>query len=439
MMRFEQEISREASGLEGRSPPAKKKCCPSLTHMIFVGMILGVAVGVLWPETGVALRPYGRMFITMIKAIIAPLVFSTLVVGIAGAGSMRTVGRVGLKAIIYFEIATTFALFIGLAAANLVKPGLGVNITTQGGSADLNLAEIAHKQQSLGEIIQHLFTPSLVESMAKGDVLQVVVFTIIFAAGVLAVGEKARPIVSLCEAVAEVMFKFTSYVMFFAPFGVGCAIAAAVGEHGLKVLVNLAKLVGTLYGSLAVFILFILLPVALIVRLPIRRFLKAVEEPVIIAFSTTSSEAALPKAMIAMERMGVPRSIVGFVIPTGYSFNLDGTTLYLSLASLFVAQAAGVELSFAQQLTMMLTLLITSKGVAGVPRASLVILAGTLASFHLPVEAVLIILGVDEIMDMARTSVNVVGNCLAAVVVARWEGVFNDQAPEEDCPTGGAR
>jgi len=402
----------------------------SLTTWIFIGMILGVLVGALFPHFGVALRPYGRMFITMIKAIIAPLVFATLVVGIAGAGNMKTVGRIGLKAIIYFEIATTFALFIGLGAGNLVQPGHGITLNQQSSEAQkipgMDFKEMATHQQSIGETIQHLFTPSIVDSMARGDVLQIVVFTLIFSAGVIAVGKRAKPVIDVCDALAEVMFKFTSYIMYFAPFGVGAAIAAAVGEHGLGVLIHLGKLVLTLYLALTVFIIAVLIPVALIIRLPILKFIQAIKEPVLLAFSTTSSEAALPKAMIAMERIGVPRHIVGFVMPTGYSFNLDGTTLYLSLATLFVAQAAGVHLSFFHQITMLLTLMITSKGVAGVPRASLVILAGTLASFGLPLEALLIILGVDEIMDMARTSVNVLGNCLATCVVARWEGVFDD-------------
>ncbi|MDQ7825726.1 MAG: cation:dicarboxylase symporter family transporter [Candidatus Eremiobacteraeota bacterium] len=407
----------------------QKKGHHKLTTWIFVGMILGVIVGLCFPKLGVALRPYGRMFITMIKAIIAPLVFSTLVVGITGAGNMKTVGRIGLKAIIYFEIATTFALIIGLAMGNLVQPGAGITLKPQEATAipGMNLHEMEGQKQSLGEIIQHLFTPSIVESMARGDVLQIVIFTLIFSAGVLAVKEKARPIIDLCSALAEVMFKFTSFIMYFAPFGVGCAIAAAVGEHGPAILISLGKLVLTLYGSLAVFLLCVLLPVALLIRIPIKRFISAVEEPVVLAFSTTSSEAALPKAMIAMERFGVPKHIVGFVMPTGYSFNLDGTTLYLSLAALFVAQAAGHPMTLPQQIIMLLTLMITSKGVAGVPRASLVILAGTLHSFNLPVEAILIILGADEIMDMARTSVNVLGNCLATVVVARWEKNFDDR------------
>jgi proton glutamate symport protein len=400
----------------------------TLTKWIFVGMILGIAVGVFFPELGVALRPYGRMFITMIKGIIAPLVFSTLVVGIAGAGNMKTVGRIGLKAIIYFEIATTLALFIGMGAATLMQPGAGVVITGNSNASlpGFDVKDMASKQQSLGEIIQHLFTSSVVDSMARGDILQIVIFALIFSAGVLAIGEKGKPILVLCDSISAVMFKFTSYIMYFAPFGVGAAIAAAVGEHGIAVLINLGKLILTYYGALVVFLLLCQIPLLIFLKVPLGKFWQAIKEPVLIAFSTTSSEAALPKSMIAMERLGVPRHIVGFVMPTGYSFNLVGTALYLSLAALFIAQAAGVHMPLAQQITMLLALMITSKGVAGVPRASLVILAGTLASFNLPMEALLVMLGVDEIMDMARSSVNVVGNCIASVLVARWEKDFDD-------------
>jgi len=406
----------------------------ALTTWIFIGMAAGVLIGILFPSFGVALRPYGRMFITMIKAIIAPLVFSTLVVGIAGAGNMKAVGRIGLKSIIYFEVATTFALIIGLGAGNLVQPGHGVKISTGQTTSPLpgvDFKEMATHEQSAGQIIQHLFTPSLVDSMARGDILQIVIFTLIFSAGVIAIGERGKPIIELCDSVAEAMFKFTSYIMYFAPFGVGAAIAAAVGEHGLMILVHLGKLVLTLYGALGAFILLVLVPVVLLIRLTVNKFIAAIKDPVILVFFNTSSEAALPKTLRAMGKLGVARHIFGFVMPTGYSFNLDGTTLYLSLAVLFVAQAAGVEIALPQQIVMVLTLMVTSKGVAGVPRASMVILAGTLSSFHLPVEALLIILGVDEIMDMARTTVNVIGNCLATVVVARWEGVFDDRKARE--------
>ncbi len=383
-------------------------------------MAVGVVVGHFFPATAASLRVLSQIFLRLIKSIIAPLIFATLVVGIAGAGDFKKVGRLGLKALIYFEVVTTLALFIGLAAVNLIEPGVGVNLQVAP-----HEEAIPVQKQSATEVITHIFPTSILDAMARGDVLQIVVFSILFAAACSAIGEKARPVLGLCGGVAEVMFRYTAYVMKYAPIGVGAAIAVTVGSKGLGVLKNLGLLIITLYVALAFFIVFVLGTVCLVARVPIGRFLRAVKEPVLIAFSTTSSEAALPLAMERMEELGVPRRIVSFVIPTGYSFNLDGTTLYLSLASIFVAQAAGVHLTPGQQLIMMLTLMLTSKGVAGVPRAALVILAGTLASFHLPIEGVAVILGVDELMDMGRTAVNVLGNCLASVVMARWEGDFH--------------
>jgi Na+/H+-dicarboxylate symporters len=440
----------------------------SLTQKIFIGLAIGVLVGWLWPEWGTAMRPLSILFLNLIKSIIAPLIFATLVIGIAGTGDIRQVGRIGFKALLYFEIVTTFALFIGLGAVNLTKPGVGVSLA--GAHKEENKAVLADRAsklakeandavahgdtataaakasqaadavgkgltapdppvpaQKFGELIAHLAPASILKAMAEGDVLQIVVFAVLFALAVTSIGEKARPIVTWCESLADVMFRFTEFVMKFAPIGVGAAMANTVGHSGLGVLKNLGMLVMTLYGALVVLLVCVMLPVALLVRVPLRDFLRAVKVPATIAFATTSSESALPKAMENMERLGVPRRIVGFVLPTGYSFNLDGTTLYLALASVFVAQAAGIHLSWTKQIVMLLTLMLTSKGVAGVPRASLVILLGTLASFGLPAEGVIVILGVDELMDMARTSVNVVGNCLATVVVARWEGAFRTQ------------
>src|SRR5438105_1272854 len=394
----------------------------SLTTKIVIGLILGVLLGYLKPDWGTAVRPLSLLFLNLIKSIIAPLIFSTLVIGIAGTGDVRQVGRIGLKSLVYFEVVTTFALVIGLAAVNLTKPGVGVVLPPPKPAAAATL--VPAKPQTCGELVTHLAPASIIKAMADGAVLQIVVFSVMFALAVTSIGEKAKPVVVWCESLADIMFRFTEFVMKFAPVGVGAAMAYTVGHSGLQVLKNLGVLVGTLYGALVVFICFVLIPVALIARVPLRDFWNAVKEPATIAFATTSSESALPKAMENMERLGVPRRIVGFVLPTGYSFNLDGTTLYLSLASIFVAQAANVQLTWTQQIVMLLTLMLTSKGVAGVPRASLVILLGTLASFNLPVEGVIVILGVDELMDMARTAVNVVGNCLATVVVARWEKSF---------------
>ncbi|MGY3090428.1 proton glutamate symport protein [Hymenobacter sp. UYAg731] len=400
----------------------------SLTLWIVFSMLVGIELGHDAPGVAMNLKVLSDAFLRLVKTIIAPLVFATLVVGIAGHADLKQVGRMGLKALVYFEVVTTFALFIGLAAINLTKAGVGIS---QVGVKEEALTAAA--PQTAADIILHIFPENIAKSVAEGQVLQVVIFAIIFAIGLALTPERPRRVMlEFCESLSEVMFKFTNVVMYFAPLGVGGALAYTVGKMGFAPLLNALQLLLTLYGALIAFVLLVLLPVALIARLPIRRFVAAVAEPVSIAFATTSSEAALPRAMEAMESIGVPRRIVAFVMPTGYSFNLDGTTLYLSLAAVFVAQAAGVPLTFGQQLLMVFTLMLTSKGVAGVPRASLVILLATVASFNLPAWPVFIILGIDALMDMARTAVNVLGNCLASAVVARWEGEFVDgyQGPD---------
>ncbi len=399
----------------------------SLTSWIMISMVVGVIIGAVAPDFATQLKPLSTVFLRMIKSIIVPIIFGTLVVGIAGHGDdMKRVGRLALKSIIYFEVVTTVALFIGLAAVNIVRPGVGVNIQASAEEGQ----KLATTTQTGMTFLEHVVPQSFFEAATRNEVLQIVFFSILFAVALSQVRGRPKEIVLLgCEGLAEVMFKFTAIVMRYAPIGIGAAIAVTVGHSGLGVLINLGKLVLTLYGALVVLMLFVLLPIALMFKVPLRRFLAAVKEPALIAFSTTSSEAALPRAMQAMESIGVPRRIVAFVMPTGYSFNLDGSTLYLAVASIFVAQAAGVDLSWGQQLVMMLTLMITSKGVAAVPRASLVILAATLSTFGLPLEGVAIILGVDELMDMARTTVNLVGNCLATVVMAKWEGEFGDPQP----------
>lgn len=395
----------------------------SLTTFILVSMVVGAEVGHDFPSFAVNLRVLSLVFLRLIKTIIAPLLFGTLVVGIAGHSDLKKVGRMGVKALVYFELVTTAALFIGLAAINISKAGVGIKLPPAAQVEPLP----APQKQTATDVLVHVFPENIAKSIAEGQVLQVVVFSILFAIALSLIGEsKRRPLLSFAESLTETMFKFTNIVMLFAPVGVGAAIAYTVGHMGLGILVNLLKLLATLYAALTAFLLFVLLPVALIARVPITRFLRAIAEPVSIAFATTSSEAALPRAMEAMEAIGVPRQVVAFVMPTGYSFNLDGSTLYLSLAALFVAQAAGIHLSFGEQLVILFTLMLTSKGVAGVPRATLVILLGTAASFRLPIEPIFIILGIDELMDMARTSVNVIGNCLATVVIARWEGEFRD-------------
>jgi proton glutamate symport protein len=403
---------------------------PSLTTQILIGLVLGGVLGYVSPEWGNRVYFLRDIFLNLIKSIIAPLIFSTLVVGIAGGGDLKKVGRMGLKALLYFEIVTTIALFIGLGVVNLTKPGYGVTLTA---ARDISQLQQVHAQ-GFREMLVHIFPSSVLDAMVRGDVLQIVAFAVLFAVAVSALGQRAAPILRGCEALSQVMFKFTGYVMMFAPIGVGAAMAHTIGTNGLGVLVNLGKLIGSLYLALLILVVFVFGAVMIIARVPIKQFLKAVREPFTIAFATTSSESALPKAMEVMERLGVPRRIVGFVMPTGYSFNLDGTTLYLAMASVFVAQAAeattGQHMSFGRQIVMMLTLMITSKGVAGVPRAALVILLATLNSFlpnGLGPIGVAVIFGVDELMDMGRTSVNVLGNCLATVVVARWEGEFDDK------------
>ena len=396
-----------------------------------IGLVVGALIGWLQPAWGNNVYFLRDIFINLIKSIIAPLVFSTIVVGIAGAGALKKVGRMGVKALVYFEIVTTAALFIGLAVVNFTKPGAGVTLAA--GNIDIVKTIEQSHPKTLVETIVHAFPSSVIDAMVRGDVLQIVAFSVLFALAVSAVGEKGKPIVRAMDSLSQIMFKFTNYVMMFAPVGVGAAMAHTIGTQGPGVLVNLGKLILSLYLALIIFVVLVFGIVAFIVRLPIRQFFRAVREPAALAFATTSSESALPKAMQAMERFGVPRHIVGFVMPTGYSFNMDGSTLYLAMASVFVAQAAettmGWHMELGQQITMMLTLMLTSKGLAGVPRAALVILLATLNSFvpaGLGPIGVAVIFGVDELMDMGRTCVNVIGNCLATVVVARWEKEFDE-------------
>jgi proton glutamate symport protein len=408
----------------------------SQTQWVVISMIVGVAVGYFFPDVpngrgfhATDLQILSTVFLRMIKSLIAPLIFATLVVGIAGHGDdMKRVGKLAFRSIFYFEIVTTLALIVGLLMVNIVKPGVGVNLSAATIDAG---TELAQTKTSVSGMLEHLIPQSFIDAAAKNEALQIVFFAIIFAVALSQVQGPAKTfMLSLCESLTEVMFKFTGIVMKFAPLGIGGAIAATVGKSGIGVLRNLGALVLTLYGTLIVFALFVLLPIAIVFRVPLRRFWRATKEPWLIAFTTASSEAALPLALKNMEQIGVPRRIVSFVLPTGYSFNMDGTALYLTLACGFVAQAAGIHLPLSQQILMMLTLMLTSKGVAAVPRASLVILSGTLVQFGLPLQGIAVILGVDAFMDMARTSLNLVGNCLATVLMARWDGSF-ELSPEE--------
>jgi proton glutamate symport protein len=398
---------------------------PSLTSWIFIALVIGALVGIWAPGFAKNLTPISNIFLRLIKSIVGPLLFGTLVYGIASAGELRTMGRIAAKSLVYFEVVTTLALLIGLLIVNTVRPGAGMSITGNTAPA------ISAKPVSFSQVLEHSVPQNIFEALAQNDVLEMVVFFFLFGAACAAIGKKAQPVVNFAASVAEVMFRYTKYVMYVAPFGVGAAIAVTIGSKGIGVLFGLGKLVAALYLALVIFIALVLVPTLIIARVPLVRFWHAVRQPFLIAFSTASSEAALPLALENMERFGVPKHIVGFVLPTGYSFNLTGTTLYLSLASLFIAQAAGIHMSVAAQFTMMLTLMLTSKGAAGVPRAAIVLLAATAGTFQLPAEGVTVLLGVDALMDMGRTCVNVLGNCAATAVVSRWERVPLPTSPAE--------
>ncbi len=401
----------------------------SLTHWIVIAMVAGIAFGEFDPRHAVQLKVFSTVFLNLVKCILVPLVFGTLVVGIAGhADDLKAVGRLAFRSIVYFELVTTVALFIGLGVVNVVKPGVGVTLPAPAEGAAVTAQKVTWES-----LVEHLAPKSFFDAASRNDVLQVVVFAILFAMAITQVkGPHRETMLGFCESLTEVMFKFTSIVMNLAPIGVGAAMAVTVGTSGLGVLKQLALLIGTLYGGLAIFCLGVLVPIAWFARIPLRELLATLRAPALLSFTTASSDAALPDAMKRLVAFGVPKRIVSFVMPVGYSFNLDGSTLHLAVASIFVAQAAKVDLSLGQQVTMMVTLMLTSKGMAGVPRASQVILAGTLATFGLPLEGVVLIMGVDQIMDMGRTTVNLMGNCLATVVMARWEGEFRREPRSEE-------
>ena len=398
-----------------------------LTIAIFVALLLGVLVGWAFPAFAIKLHVLAEIFLRMIKMIIAPLLFATLVVGIAGHGDVKSLGRLGIKTIAYFEVVTILALFIGLGFANLFKPGIGMEHIASAKTGLNRIVEMASTthHNSFGELLLSLCPTSIFQAMSDGNLLQIVVFCIFFALAVCAVGKKAQPVIDILHSVASVMFKFTEYVMFFAPMGIFGAIAYTVGSNGITILLNYGKIILSLYVALIVFVAVVLVIACKLVKISIRGLVKAIQEPALLSFTTASSEAALPKAMTIMEKFGVPKSIVGFVMPTGYTFNLDGSTLYLAMAVLFSTQLVGINMTIEQQLVVMFALMLTSKGVAGVPRASIIVLAGTLTSFNIPIVGVAVLLGIDQILDMGRTTVNLIGNCVATVVIARWENAFD--------------
>ncbi|MEI7475282.1 MAG: cation:dicarboxylase symporter family transporter [bacterium] len=399
-----------------------------LTLLIFISLILGILVGHFFPGYAIKCEPLATMFMHAIKMIIAPLVFSSLVVGIAGHGNFNGLGRIGFKTILYFEIATTIALVIGLVVANVLKPGAGIHIDFPTG---LHVAEQMKNLQAGTAVVSshadafvNMIPTSVIKSMADGNILQIVVFSVIFSIAIIGIGEKSKPVMDVLTSISEIMFKFTEYVMVFAPVGVFAAIASTIGHNGIGSVLVYAKLIGALYLALAIFVVFVLLVVCSIIKVPFFGMINALQEPAMLAFSTASSEAALPRAMEIMEKFGVPKNIVSFVMPTGYTFNLDGSTLYLALATIFISQITHHPLSIMQQVILLVTLMAASKGVAAVPRVSLVVLTATLPQFGLNPMAVAFLLGIDQILDMGRTTVNLIGNCVAAAVVARWENCF---------------
>jgi proton glutamate symport protein len=397
----------------------QKKKKLGLTAWIFIALFLGLVLGVWFPNIALAIKPFRTVFLNGVKCIIGPLIFSSIVVGINSSGGMKNLGRLGFRAFVWFELATTVALAIGLLFVNWLRPGDGLTVGQQ---IDPSVAQAAQNKMTLAGFIEHLIPHNFVEAVSKGDVLQIVIFSVIFGVAVLMAGDKGKSVLHFCEGLSQVMFKFTELVMALAPIGVGAAMAGSIAEHGLEVLLPMAKLVGTLYFALLVFVVIVLLPGLWWARVNIKAFLQELRPSLALAFATTSSESAYPGALQSLEKIGVPNRIASFVLPMGYSFNLDGSTLYLAIASVFVAQAAHIELSLGTQLSMMLMLMLTTKGVAAVPRASIVVLSATLTAYGLPLEGIVLIMGVDEFMDMARTTVNLLGNCVATVVLNRWEG-----------------
>jgi len=403
---------------------ALKKKMPSLSTQIFIGLVLGVIFGALFPEIGKSLKPLGDAFIRMIKMIVVPLIFSSLIMGIAGTGDFKKLGILGGKSILWFEFATTIALIVGLISVNLLQPGAGVHV--EAGVSDAVTAA-ASKHLDHVQMLLNIIPSNVVDAMARQDMLQIIFFSCFFAVAAAASGDNGRHVINLATDVANIMFKFTGYVMYLAPFGIFGSMAYTVGMYGLGMLLPLGKLIGSLYITLIIFLAIIILVASVFTKVNFYHLIRAIKEPLTLAFATAASEAALPIAMEKLEKFGVPKHIVTFVLPLGYTFNLDGSTLYSALATVFIAQVYGIDFPISAQILMLITLMLSTKGIAAVPGASLIVIAGTAAAFGLPVEGIAIILGVDRVLDMARTCCNVTGNCIAAVVVARWEKALPDE------------
>ena len=409
-----------------------KKFKISLASQILIGLILGIAVGAIFygnANVQTYLQPIGDIFLNLIKMIVVPIIISTLIVGVAGTGDMKQLGRLGGKTLIYFEVITTVAIVVGLLAANIFQPGAGIDMNQLEKSDISSYVETTEEQEtkSTFQVIVDIVPKNVVNAMAEGDMLAIIFFSVLFGLGVAAIGDRGKPVLAFFNGVADAMFWVTNLVMKFAPFGVFALIGVTVSKFGLSSLIPLGKLAILVYGAMIFFVIVVLGSTAKIFGINIFKLIKMIKDELLLAFSTSSSETVLPRIMLKTEKMGAPKDIVSFVIPTGYSFNLDGSTLYQAIAALFIAQMYGIDLSIMDQITLVLVLMVTSKGIAGVPGVSFVVLLATLGTVGIPLEGLAFIAGIDRILDMARTAVNVVGNTLAALVMAKWEKRFDEE------------
>ncbi|ASS92534.1 cation:dicarboxylate symporter family transporter [Peribacillus simplex] len=408
-----------------------KKFKLSLASQIFIGLILGIIVGAIFYGNETAqnfLQPFGDIFLRMIKMIVVPIIVSSLIVAVAGVGDLKAVGKLGAKSLSYFVVVTMIAIAVGLISANIIQPGAGVNMNNLEQTDISTYVDTAETKQheSFVDTLVHIVPSNPVKAMVEGDMLAIIFFSVLFGLSIAAIGEKGKPVFRFFQGTAEGMFYLTNMVMKFAPIGVFALIGVTISKFGLESLIPLGKLALSVYGSMLFFVIVILGLIAKFVGFNIFTLIKLLKEELILAFSTASSEAVLPKIMEKMEKAGCPKHIATFVIPTGYSFNLDGSTLYQALAAIFIAQMYGIDLSTYEQITLMLVLMITSKGIAGVPGVSFVVLLATLGTVGIPIEGLAFIAGIDRILDMGRTVVNVIGNSLAAIVISKWEGQFNE-------------